>query len=102
MAINGVIPPYSGVPVGLGPELQGTGPVKKDNALSTEFKEFVTKVDQLQKTSETLTAEFAQGRQNDIHGTMITAAEAGISLRLLGSMRNRVIEAYREIMRMSS
>ena len=101
MAIGGVIPPYTGAPIGVGSELQATAPNKKENALSSEFKAFVNQVDQLQKDSGRLTTEFAQGRQNDIHGTMIVAAQAGITLHLLGSMRNRVIEAYREIMRMS-
>ena len=67
-----------------------------------QLKNFVADVNEYQKTGETKTEEFAQGRSNDIHGTMIAVEQAEISLRLLGNVRNRVIEMYREVMRMGS
>jgi flagellar hook-basal body complex protein FliE len=100
MAGIGVIPPYSGGGIGIGAELQAAAPTPQKGTFAEELKNFISNVDQMQKTSENLTNEFAQGRQNDIHGTMIAATQAGISFHLLSSVRNRVIEAYREIMRM--
>jgi len=52
--------------------------------------------------AEQASADFADGRTNDIHGTMISLQEADVRLRMLGSVRNRALEAYREIMRMGS
>jgi flagellar hook-basal body complex protein FliE len=43
-----------------------------------------------------------RGDHQDVHGTMIAMQEADVSLRLMTSVRNRAIEAYREIMRMGS
>lgn len=45
---------------------------------------------------------YAAGTQNDLHGTMISMAQADISLRLVSNIRSRVIEAYREVMRMGA
>ena len=36
-----------------------------------QLKHFVNDVNEYQKTGETKTEQFAQGRSNDIHGTMI-------------------------------
>ncbi|MCC6216240.1 MAG: flagellar hook-basal body complex protein FliE [Polyangiaceae bacterium] len=46
-------------------------------------------------------AEFAAGRSDDIHGTMIAVSRADIELRLLGSVRTKVVDAFYELWRMS-
>jgi flagellar hook-basal body complex protein FliE len=43
---------------------------------------------------------FAAGQVDDIHGTMLTLSKADIELRVLGSVRNRVIDAFYELWRM--
>ena len=63
---------------------------------------FVGGVDQTQKSAEHKAEEFAVGHQNDIHGTMIAVEQAEISLHLLANVRNRVVDLYREVMRMGS
>lgn len=51
--------------------------------------------------SATFQAEaFAAGRHDDIHGTMIALSEADIQLRTVGSMRNKIVEAFQELWRM--
>jgi flagellar hook-basal body complex protein FliE len=102
MPAIGALPPYSGNTIAVGPELQAHNSAPKQSSFLTELQSFVGKVDELEKNSEQLTTDFAQGRQNDIHGTMIAATQAGITVHLLGSIRNRVLEAYREVMRMGA
>jgi flagellar hook-basal body complex protein FliE len=41
------------------------------------------------------------GASDDIHGTMIAAKEAEISVKLLGSIRNHLLDAFQEIWRTS-
>jgi flagellar hook-basal body complex protein FliE len=43
---------------------------------------------------------FAAGQKDDIHGTMLTLSKADIELRVLGNVRNRVIDAFYELWRM--
>lgn len=71
-------------------------------SFADQVKDFVSDVNGLQKTADTKTTEFATGKSNDIHGTMIAVQQADIALRMVGNVRNRVIEIYREVMRMGS
>ena len=43
---------------------------------------------------------FAAGQSDDIHGTMLALTEADIQLKLVGSVRNKVIDAFYELWRM--
>lgn len=65
-------------------------------------RDAVSGTDQSMKTAEARSVEYAEGRDNDLHGTMITLAEADVQFRFLSSVRNKCIEAYREVMRMGA
>jgi flagellar hook-basal body complex protein FliE len=88
------------------PGVQKVPGEKATEALGPDFAEqlakFVGGVDQTQKSAEHKAEEFAVGHQNDIHGTMIAVEQAEISLHLLSNVRNRVVDLYREVMRMGS
>ncbi len=64
------------------------------------LKGAVSSVDRLEKDADRNIVDLLQGKA-DIHETMIAIQKADISMRLLLTVRNKVLEAYREIMRMS-
>lgn len=41
----------------------------------------------------------ARGENDDVHGTMISAKEADISLKLVGAVRNKLLDAFHELWR---
>lgn len=43
---------------------------------------------------------FAAGATDDIHGTMLALSKADIELKLVGNVRNKVIDAFYELWRM--
>ena len=43
---------------------------------------------------------FAAGTRDDIHGTMLALSKADIELRLVGNIRNKVVDAFYELWRM--
>lgn len=49
------------------------------------------------KAVEALTS----GSRKDIHGTMIALEKASISFQLISQIRNKIIDAYKEVQRMS-
>lgn len=49
------------------------------------------------KSVEALTS----GVNKDIHGTMISMEKASISFQLMAQVRNKIIDAYKEVQRMS-
>ena len=44
---------------------------------------------------------FARGLNDDLHGTMISAKEAEISLKMVGSVRTKLLDAFHELWRIS-
>ncbi len=46
--------------------------------------------------------EFAQGADGELHKSMLTLERADITLKFYTNMRNKCLEAYREVMHMGS
>jgi flagellar hook-basal body complex protein FliE len=59
----------------------------------------IDEVNQLLAQADQSTQEMVLGKQ-DIHQAMIAMEQANISLRLMIQIRNKIIAAYEEIMRM--
>ncbi|MBL9028132.1 MAG: flagellar hook-basal body complex protein FliE [Myxococcales bacterium] len=52
------------------------------------------------KVESTQQAEaLARGASDDLHGTMIAIKEAEISVKLVGSIRNKLLDAFQELWR---
>lgn len=66
----------------------------------TLLKDAVNKVNDLQKTADVKMQQLATGQTTDISSVKIAAEKADISLRLMTSVRNKVVDAYQEIMKM--
>jgi len=68
-----------------------------------DFKEAMTgainNVNNLEKSADRSVMDLLEGKA-EINETMVALQKADISMRLLLTFRNKVIEAYREIMRM--
>ena len=62
--------------------------------------EAIPQVNELQKTSDVKIQELATGRTDDVAGVMIASEKADIALRTMVQVRNKIIDAYQEIMRM--
>ena len=65
------------------------------------LKSLITQVDSHIKEAEQKTEEFVLGKRHDLHEIMIASEKADLSFQFLVQIRNKLIEAYSEIMRMS-
>ena len=63
------------------------------------IKEAINRVNGLDQEADKSIVDLLQGK-TDIHETMIALQKADVSMRLLLTIRNKALEAYREIMRM--
>jgi len=64
------------------------------------LKEFVADVNELQNQATEATNKMLSGEPIDIHEVMVAAEKAKTSFELLMELRNKTIDAYRELMRM--
>ncbi len=69
-------------------------------SFSDAFDAAIRAVDAQQKDADVMMRGLATGENVDIHGTMIALEEANISLRALGSVRDKMVEAYQSIWNM--
>lgn len=69
-------------------------------SFSAFLKDSIEKVNLLEKESEQYDLKMASGQLENIHEAMIATQKADIALQLTMQIRNKVLEAYREIMRM--
>lgn len=60
----------------------------------------VDQVNQLQTEADTAIKEMVAGRSKNLHETMLTVERADVSLKLMMQVRNKIIDAYKEVMRM--
>ena len=61
----------------------------------------VEMLDQMQLTSDKAIEQLAAGENLDIHDVMIATQETDIAFRLALAMRDKLVEAYQEVMRMA-
>lgn len=66
---------------------------------SDMLKQAVEEVNTLQKNADKVVADYASGI-TDISQVVISAEKASLSLKLTVEVTNRIVEAYKEIMRM--
>ena len=82
-------------PPGAGPSTSPGGPSFKE-MLSGEIEQ----VNRLQQESKEAIEDLAAGRRDDLESVMVATQKASISFRAMTEVRNRLIEAYREVMNM--
>jgi flagellar hook-basal body complex protein FliE len=72
----------------------------KNTSFSSVLKESVEKVNALQKQADAAINSLVLGDNKDIVQTVITMEKADISFRLMMQVRNKIMQAYEEVMRM--
>lgn len=85
--------------------LQGPGAATATKAepaggFARTLKEVLDQTNQAQVNADKAVEKLQTGEAQNLHEVMISLEEADISMRLMVQMRNKVVEAYQEIMRM--
>ena len=69
--------------------------------IGSNFEKLLQEVNQQQLQAEAKQVELmTSSGDKDIHGTMIALEKADISMRLMLQIRNKLVSAYEEVMRM--
>ncbi len=94
------------LPVGFQP-VQGSvhsgqekGPASVADSFATVLERAVAAVQAKQDQANQAALQVAQGNLDDLHDAVLAQEEASLALDLTVQVRNKVLEAYQEIMRM--
>jgi flagellar hook-basal body complex protein FliE len=81
--------------------MQHEGPKveKTSTSFSEILKDSINKVGELEKDANEQAEKLVKMEDQDIHNTMIAVEKADLSFQLMMQIRNKIISAYEEIMR---
>jgi flagellar hook-basal body complex protein FliE len=98
MASNPILSvgPSQGSFAPLGPKAGASG----EGSFAGLLKEAIADTSRLQREADALVEQVARGHSGDLAETMIAIEKAHISFQLMIQVRNKMVEAYQEIMRM--
>ncbi len=91
-----ISPPVTGLKTGIESQNQNL----ESGGLSRTFEKLLQDVNQQQLTAEAKQVELLVTENKDIHGTMLALEKADLSMRLMLQIRNKLVTAYEEVMRM--
>ena len=87
-------------------ELSGTGAAGTSSAqgdvksFADTLQDAVQKVNTLSKEADVQMQKLATGETKDIPSVMIATEKASVAFKLMTQVRNKIIDAYQEIMKM--
>ncbi|WP_022851949.1 flagellar hook-basal body complex protein FliE [Limisalsivibrio acetivorans] len=82
-----------------GASKQGNAEKTTDVDFSDLLKNALQDVNSAQVEADEAVQSVLNGETNDIHSTMIALQKADVSLKLMLEVRNKILEAYQEVMR---
>jgi flagellar hook-basal body complex protein FliE len=77
-----------------------TGSTGGGDAFRSLLQQSVDRVSQLQADSEVAVNKFLGGEQEDPHTMMLAVQRASLSFDMFVQVRNKVVSAYQEVMKM--
>ena len=87
------------------PRVEGQEELGAQPSQEVSFREsirtFIHDVDQMQKEASDKVTLFMAGEIADVHDVMVAVEKAGTSFQLLMELRNKMLDAYQELKRMS-
>ena len=88
----------------LGPGLQkpnkNEGQVEGGKSFSETLTQSLNEVNSLQHEADEAIENFVAGKSQGIHETMIAVNKADLAFRITMQVRNKIVEAYQEVLRM--
>ena len=73
---------------------------KADGSFVDTLKDSIRDINQIQIQAEQAIADVVAGNKQDLHQTMVAIEKADVSFQLMMQVRNKIISAYEEILRM--
>jgi flagellar hook-basal body complex protein FliE len=72
------------------------------SGFADSLKQAIEAVDELQHESEAAQVSYARNEGVELHDVLIKIEEAEVAFKTMMEVRNKLVEAYRDVMRMGS
>ncbi|AXN40537.1 flagellar hook-basal body complex protein FliE [Peribacillus butanolivorans] len=76
-------------------------PYEAQRNFASVLKDSLNKVNETQVASDNLSTKLVNGEDVELHSVMIASQKASVTMQATLEVRNKVVEAYQEMMRMS-
>ncbi|MFV8827147.1 flagellar hook-basal body complex protein FliE [Alkalihalobacterium sp. APHAB7] len=100
MELNKIATPFAVQRQPLEAQMIKRTPAEAQNQFKVALSDAINNVNNMQNQSSEATLRLARGEAANLHEVMILGQKASITLQATVEVRNKVIEAYQEIMRM--
>ena len=77
--------------------LAGAG---NSQSFANTIKDSLEKVNDLQENKDSMIKSFATGEKQNVHELMVSLQKAGMAMRMTSAVRSKVLEGYKELMKM--
>jgi flagellar hook-basal body complex protein FliE len=98
-SISGIRPSIQ--PLNIDELRKGLKPAQAGEAQGISFGKMLDSLSQTQAESDALIQKLAAGEEVDLHQVMITSEQSDISFRVALAIRDKLVEAYRDVMHMN-
>lgn len=71
-----------------------------ERSFGNVLEDSLAEVTRLQQQADRSITDLATGDKTSVHDTMVAMEQASVSFQLMMQVRNKIVEAYQEIMRM--
>lgn len=88
---SGYQPPFS---------KQISGEEPKENSFKDMMKEFMSEVNDMKLDVDKKIEDFAAGKIKDLHQMTLAMEKADVAFKLMMEIRNKLLKAYKELIRM--
>jgi flagellar hook-basal body complex protein FliE len=75
-------------------------PMSSPGTFRSVLSDAVSRVEQFNQNSDNAIGKFLSGEDEEVHKVALASQQAGIAFDLFLQVRNKVISAYQEVMRM--
>jgi flagellar hook-basal body complex protein FliE len=83
-------------------KLPKTAGAPEGKSFMDTLSESIKEVNQLQVDADKAIESLVTGKSKNLHETMITMSKAEVAMKLTVQVRNKVVEAYKEVMSMGA
>jgi flagellar hook-basal body complex protein FliE len=82
------------------PDISKPGGKGGSDAFPSFFRDAVQRVEQFGQAAEASTERFLSGESEEVHQTVLATQQAELALEMFLQVRNKMVQAYQEVMRM--